>query len=162
MEKHSFKVGIIIASDRAFSGTYQDKCEQTIRETINSDVYEIVETVIVPDQIPSIKEQLLEMVSKDYDLILTSGGTGFTPRDVTPEASREVIERLTPGIDEAMRAHSFKITKHAMLSRGVSGIAKNSLIINLPGSPKAVKENLECIIDTIPHGIRHLRNEKLH
>jgi molybdenum cofactor synthesis domain-containing protein len=120
---------------------------------------EIVEETTVPDEIPDIKKSLTDFVEKGFDLILTTGGTGFTHRDVTPEATRAVIDREAPGFAEAMRAKSLEITPHAMLSRAVSGICRQSLIINLPGSPKAVRENLGFIEKAIPHAIMLLRNE---
>jgi molybdenum cofactor synthesis domain-containing protein len=97
--------------------------------------------------------------SGDVDVILATGGTGFAPRDVTPEATRAVVERLTPGLDEAMRAASLKVTPHAMLSRAVSGIRKNTLIINLPGSPKGATENLQAVLPTLEHAVKLLNDE---
>ena len=120
---------------------------------------EIAAETIVPDEIPDIKKSLLDFAGQGLDLILTTGGTGFAPRDVTPEATREVIDREAPGFAEAMRAKSLEITPHAVLSRAVSGICKQSLIINLPGSPKAVRENLGFIEKAIPHAVMLLRNE---
>ena len=106
-----------------------------------------------------IKKSLIELSDKGLDLILTTGGTGFAPRDVTPEATRAVIEKEAPGFAEVMRMRSLQITPHAMLSRAVSGIRKKTLIINLPGSPKGARENLEFIENAIPHALKLLRNE---
>jgi molybdenum cofactor synthesis domain-containing protein len=116
---------------------------------------------IVPDERPVIAETLLAWADEiGLDLVLTTGGTGFGPRDVTPEATHDIIERETPGLAEAMRAASLKITPHAMLSRAVAGIRGRTLIINLPGSPKAVLENLEVILPALPHAIELLQGQK--
>ena len=116
--------------------------------------YEVVSAEILPDGIEPLRGRLIEICDRHTaDLILTTGGTGFSERDLTPEATLKAAERLAPGISEAMRLESLKITKRAMLSRGVSVIRKRTLIINLPGSPKAVKENLECIFPTLSHGL---------
>jgi molybdenum cofactor synthesis domain-containing protein len=113
---------------------------------------------IIPDEIERIKDALIHWADEmGLDLILTTGGTGFAPRDVTPEATKAVIEREAPGLAEAMRAESLKVTPHAMLSRAVAGIRGRTLIINLPGSPKAVRENLETILPALPHGIELLQ-----
>ena len=113
---------------------------------------------ILPDEKKQIKEKLIEYSSR-VDLILTTGGTGLSPRDVTPEATLEIIDRQIPGIAEAMRAEGLTITKRAMLSRAVAGIRGSSLIVNLPGSPKAVKESLSIIIDVIPHAIQKIKGD---
>jgi molybdenum cofactor synthesis domain-containing protein len=113
---------------------------------------------ILPDEKELIKEKLLEYSSK-VDLILTTGGTGLSRRDVTPEATLEILDRQVPGIAEAMRSEGLKITKRAMLSRAVAGVKRRSLIVNLPGSPKAVKESLSIIIETIPHAIEKIKGD---
>lgn len=123
---------------------------------------EIVRYEIVPDEPPMIKQKLIEYSDNlKVDLVLTTGGTGFTRRDYTPEATREVIEREVPGIPEAMRFSGFQITKRAMLSRGIAGLRGRTLIINLPGSSRGAKESLESILDELPHGLDMLR-EKEH
>ena len=122
--------------------------------------WEVAHTAIVPDDLPTIRDTLARWADSDaYDVILTTGGTGFAPRDVTPEATIAVAERLAPGLAEAMRATSLKITPHAMLSRAAAGIRGQTLIVNLPGSPKAATENLEVIAAVLPHAVKLLRND---
>jgi molybdenum cofactor synthesis domain-containing protein len=151
------RVGIICMSDKGSKGEREDQSTKVIIECVENFGYEVVIKHLIPDEEDIIEKKLLEVVErKDVDLILTTGGTGFSPRDVTPEATLRVIERLTPGIPEAMRAFSMKITNRGMLSRGVAGIRKNTLIINLPGSPKAVREILEYMLEPIDHGLEIL------
>lgn len=151
--------GIITVSDRSSRGERTDiSGPEIVKWAAHMDI-EVAAETIVPDEIDDIKKVLLDFAGKGYDLILTTGGTGFAPRDVTPEATRAVLEREAPGFAEAMRAGSLKVTPHAMLSRAVSGICGKSLIINLPGSPKAVRENLGFIEKAIPHAVNLLRNE---
>lgn len=154
------RVGIITASDKGSVGERVDTSSQVIREIVEKLGWIVSEYTILPDE-----QKDLEEVMKDWcdnykvDLLITTGGTGFSKRDVTPEATRAVGEREVPGIAEAMRYYSLQVTKRAMLSRGVSFIRKGTLIINLPGSPKGVKENLESIIDGLGHGIDILKGE---
>jgi len=151
------RVGIICMSDKGSKGEREDKSTKVIIDCVEEVGYEVIITDLIPDEEDIIERKLLEIVDRgDVDLILTTGGTGFSPRDVTPEATLRVIERLTPGIPEAMRAFSMKITNRGMLSRGVAGIRKDTLIINLPGSPKAVKEILEYILEPVHHGLEIL------
>lgn len=151
------RVGIICMSDKGSKGEREDKSTKVIIDCVEEVGYEVIITDLIPDEEDLIERKLLEIADRgDVDLILTTGGTGFSPRDVTPEATLRVIERLTPGIPEAMRAFSMKITNRGMLSRGVAGIRKNTLIINLPGSPKAVKEILEYILEPVHHGLEIL------
>ncbi|WP_432402252.1 MogA/MoaB family molybdenum cofactor biosynthesis protein [Wukongibacter sp. M2B1] len=153
-----FRVGIITASDKGSRGEREDKSGELIKEIMNSNGYEIVRWNILPDERQLISKELINMSDNlGIDLIFTTGGTGFSQRDWTPEATLDVIDRQTPGISEAMRHYSLQITPKAMLSRSVSGIRGETLIINLPGSPKAVKENLECILPALKHGLEILK-----
>lgn len=152
-------IAIVTVSDRSSRGERDDLSGPEIQKWAEAFGYKVVSQTIVPDEPDKIKTILTELSDADYDLIFTSGGTGFGPRDFTPEATREVIEREAPGFAEAMRAKSLAITPHAMLSRAVSGIRKRSIIINLPGSPKAVKENLEFIKDALPHAVKLLKGK---
>lgn len=157
-----FKVGIITCSDKGFKGEREDISGKVIRDILEEAGYSIEKYIIVPDEREKIKEELILMSdSLGLDLILTSGGTGFSPRDITPEATLEVIDRNANGISEAIRSYSLSITKRAMLSRAVSGIRGRTLIVNMPGSPKAVKEALDYILETLHHGLEIL-TEKAH
>lgn len=154
-----FTVGIITMSDKGSKGEREDKSGPMIRSIITGDTqYKVAEEILIPDDKETIKSELIRMSDVlKVDLILTTGGTGFSLRDVTPEATLEVSDRIAPGIAEAIRAYSMTITKRAMLSRGVSAIRKQTLIVNLPGSPKAVKESLEYIMSELSHGIEILK-----
>lgn len=152
-----FKVGIITSSDKGYEGTREDKSGVLIKKMVEDYGYEVIHQVIVPDEEDKIIEELKYMSDElKVDLILTTGGTGFSSRDVTPEATIKVCDRMANGIAEAIRGFSLKITPRAMLSRAVSGIRKNTLIINLPGSPKAVEESLDYILDSVNHGLEIL------
>lgn len=152
-----WRVGIITASDKGSRGEREDKSAQVIREMVVSIGGEVVSYHIIPDDLNVLKETLITMVDRDkLDLILTTGGTGFGPRDNTPEATRAIIEREVPGIPEVMRLESLKETPRAMLSRAVAGIRHRTLIINLPGSPKGVRECLEAVLPALSHGLEIL------
>lgn len=152
-----FTYSIIIVSDKGSQGLRQDGCKEKITQILDREiVYKMVDYTIVPDEMEDIKSAIYKNINSNVNLILTSGGTGFAKRDITPEATKAVIERETPGISEYIRAKSLEKTNRAILSRAVSGIAQNSLIINLPGSPIAVKESLEFIIDPLKHGLEIL------
>jgi molybdenum cofactor synthesis domain-containing protein len=156
----SIRAGILTISDRGYRGEYEDESGPLIRRIVTERLGAAVALeAMVPDARPIIQSTLTVWCDDvGLDLILTTGGTGFAPRDVTPEATRAVIERETPGLVEAMRAASLQITPHAMLSRAAAGIRGQTLIVNLPGSPKAVRENLEVILPALPHGIRLLQD----
>lgn len=149
-----FRVAIVCMSDKGSKGERVDISTQVIEKIMIDNSYKITKKVLIPDEFQLIKETLVEICDNDHaDLILTTGGTGFSKRDVTPEATEEVIEKRVPGIPEAIRAYSLSITKRAMLSRATAGIRKNTLIINMPGSPKAVEESLNYIISELKHGL---------
>lgn len=152
-----FNVAIICMSDKGSKGEREDLSTKVIEEIVTSRGYNVTEKILIPDEIDIIKKNLIRVCDEEIaNLILTTGGTGFSKRDVTPEATEEIIEKRVPGIPEAIRTYSMTITKRAMLSRATAGIRKNTLIINLPGSPKAVKESLEYIIDDLKHGLEIL------
>lgn len=154
--------GIISVSDRCSRGECEDKSGPLIRE-LTADLGKTAEYIIVPDEKEEIEKALIYLCDDvKADVIFTTGGTGFAPRDVTPEATKAVIEREAPGIVEAIRLKSLEITPKAMLSRAVSGIRKSSLIINLPGSPKAVGEALKVVLTVLPHSIEVLSGNTLN
>lgn len=153
-----FKAAIITASDKGAQGLREDLSGPCIKKILEEANYEVVSVDILPDDRNLIADKLIELSDRKIPLILTTGGTGFAPRDNTPEATRDVIEKETPGISEAIRSESLKITPRAMLSRAISGIRKQSLIINLPGSPKAVKECLDFILPILEHGLNIMLN----
>jgi molybdopterin adenylyltransferase len=151
---------IITVSDKGARGEREDVTGPKLKDMLVQDVYEVVGHEILPDEYRLIVDKLCELADGgDVDLILTNGGTGFSPRDVTPEATLEVVDRRVPGIPEAMRQASLVITPMAVLSRSEAGIRKRTLIVNLPGSPKAATENLAAVIAALPHGIEVMRGE---
>ena len=153
-EDGPYRVGIITVSDRASQGVYEDKSGPVIKELVEEAGMEVIDCLIVPDEKSEIVKKLLHFSDqRQADLIFTTGGTGFSKRDVTPEATKQVVEREVPGIGEALRSYSMTITPKAMLSRQTAGIRGNTLIINLPGSPKACRENIEYIIKPLKHGL---------
>jgi len=154
------KVGILTISDKGSKGEREDLSGKVIGEVVKEINGEVKYYQIIPDEKNIIQEELTKAVDKLHlDLILTTGGTGLAKRDVTPDATLEVIEKEVPGISEIIRSESFKKTDRAILSRGVAGIRKESLIINLPGSPKGVRESLEIILEALPHGIEILKGQ---
>jgi molybdopterin adenylyltransferase len=154
------RVAILTISDRSARGERPDASGPAIEQFVAGRLRaEVVRAAVVPDEPDVIRATLAEWCDTDAaDLILTTGGTGFAPRDVTPEATRAVIEREAPGLAEAMRQASLAVTPHAMLSRAVCGIRGRTLIVNLPGSPKAVVENLQTIAAALPHAVQLLRD----
>ena len=153
-----YRVGIITASDKGSKGERVDESGTKIKEIVSSFGYQVVYYKVLPDDKDTISSEMKQLCDENkVDLILTTGGTGFSKRDNTPEATLEIAEKLVPGISEAIRSYSMQFTKKAMLSRGVSVIRKETLIINMPGSPKAVKESMECIMPALNHGIDILK-----
>jgi molybdenum cofactor synthesis domain-containing protein len=149
-----FRAAIITASDRSFAGERADESGPLIREMLGREGYQVVSYTVLPDSRRDLAEKMRTICDQnEADLILTTGGTGFSPRDCTPEATLDIAERQVPGIPEAMRAFSMAKTNRAMLSRAVAAIRGRTLIINLPGSPRAVRENLECILGALEHGL---------
>ncbi|TFB08639.1 molybdopterin adenylyltransferase [Candidatus Atribacteria bacterium MT.SAG.1] len=154
------RVGILTISDKGSRGEREDLSGEVIKEIVKKINGEVEYYQIIPDEKDIIQEELIKAVDKLHlDLILTTGGTGLAKRDVTPDATLAVIEKEVPGISEIIRSESFKKTNRAILSRGVAGVRKESLIINLPGSPKGVRESLEIILDALPHGIEILKGQ---
>ena len=147
------KAAIITSSDSGYAGEREDKSGSVIQEILEANDYEVVHTILLPDDRKMLADEGIA------ELIVTTGGTGFSPRDCMPEATKDIIEREVPGISEAMRAYSMTITPRAMLSRAAAGIRKGTLIVNLPGSPKAVRESLEYIIPALEHGLQILTGE---
>ena len=158
--KRPYQAAVITLSDKGARGEREDKSGPVIVERLEEAGYEVAETLLLPDGPLPLKAQLIRLCDqRQLDLILTTGGTGFTPRDQTPEATLAVAERQVPGIAEAIRAYSMQITRRAMFSRGVAAIRGKTLIVNLPGSPKAVQESLDAFLSDLPHGLDMLRGE---
>lgn len=154
MAEYRWKAAVVTLSDKGYAGEREDKSGPLICGMLAEAGYDVRETILLPDEKEEIKKCLCKLCDDDrMDIIFTTGGTGFAPRDCTPEATMAVAERNVPGIAEAMRLASLKITPRAMLSRGVSVIRGSTLIINLPGSPKAAKENLEAVLPSLDHGL---------
>ena len=156
-----FTARVITVSDRSYRGERPDGGGPLVRQILEEAGYTVDSMVIVPDEQGEIEKALIAAAEADVALIVTTGGTGFAPRDVTPEATIAVCQKLTPGIPEAMRAASMAITPRGMLSRAVAGIRDRSLIINLPGSPKAARENLEAVLPALDHGLTMLRGKPM-
>ena len=159
-ERRPYQAAVITLSDKGSQGKRQDTSGPAIAARLKDSGYDVVETLLLPDETAALRQQLCRLADqRQVDLIVTTGGTGFSPRDITPEATMAVADRIAPGIAEAMRAASLRITPRAMLSRAVSVIRKGTLIINLPGSEKACQECMDVFLDTIPHGLDLLRGE---
>ncbi len=156
----TYTATVITVSDRAFNRVYIDQSGPAVFQMLEDAGYQMASAFIIPDEKNKIIETLRSACSDGVNLIVTTGGTGFSPRDLTPEATRAVIEREAPGIAEYMRMKSMQITPRGMLSRGIAGICGNSLIVNLPGSPKGAKENLGFILPHLTHGLDMLNGTK--
>ena len=155
------RVAIITSSDTGYRGEREDLSGPAIREIVEKNGYKVVSMDILPDDRAILSKKMAEIADNNTaELILTTGGTGFSPRDIMPEATEDIIDRRVPGIPEAMRAYSMTITKRAMLSRATAEIRKKTLIVNLPGSPKAVQEALEFLLPHLDHGIGILRGSE--
>ena len=149
-----YTVGVITSSDSGYEGKREDKSGEIIKRYVESRGFKVKEYILVPDDKEMLKEAFIKMSDElKVNLVLSTGGTGFSPRDITPEATREILHKEAPGISEAIRMYSLKITKRAMLSRAISGIRNKTLIVNLPGSPKACEEALEFVLEDLKHGI---------
>lgn len=148
-----YTASILCLSDKGAKGEREDLSTRVIRDILEKNDFNIKNEKLISDDLDKIQDTLKELINEEPNLIITTGGTGFSKRDNTPEATKLVIEKEVPGISEAIRTYSMTITKRAMLSRGISGIKNNTLIINLPGSPKGVRESLEYIIHELKHGI---------
>jgi molybdopterin adenylyltransferase len=154
-----YTVAIITISDKGSVGLREDKSGPALKEML-MDTYEVNDIVIIPDEVNIIADTIKKFTDElKIDLIVTTGGTGLGKRDVTPEATRTVIEKELPGFAEAMRMESYKITPHGIISRGICGIRRESIIINLPGSPKAATECLSFIVDALPHALSKLKGD---
>lgn len=154
------RVAIITSSDSGYEGKREDLSGPVIKEIVEANGFQVVSMIVLPDDQEMLSNEMIRICDEGLaDLILTTGGTGLSPRDCMPEATMAVIERNVPGIPEAMRAYSQTITKRAMLSRACAGVRKSTLIINMPGSPKAVRESLEYIISELHHGLEILLGE---
>jgi molybdopterin adenylyltransferase len=152
-----FRVGLLTCSDKGARGERQDTSAEAVKELLPEE-FQVTHYAVVPDEQEAITAILVDWCDREgLDLILTSGGTGLTPRDVAPESTVAVLEREIPGMAEAMRAASLAKTPHAMLSRGVAGVRGQTLIINLPGSPRAVRENLAVVLPALPHALEKIK-----
>jgi molybdenum cofactor synthesis domain-containing protein len=156
----ALRFGILTVSDRSWRGERKDASGPALVEAVQAQGWQVVRQMILPDDMQDLSDLLAVWSdSGKMDVILTTGGTGFAPRDITPEATQAIIERPAPGLAEAMRAASLQVTPHAMLSRATAGIRKRSLIINLPGSPKGALENLQTILSVLPHAVQLLQED---
>ena len=154
------RAAVVTLSDRSFRGERPDASGPAVAEMLRSLPAEIAQQVVIPDEVPFLRRALLHFCDAlGLDLIVTTGGTGVDPRDVTPDATREILDREVPGMAEAMRAESLKRVPRAMLSRAVAGVRGRTLIVNLPGSPGGARENLAVILPVLPHAIEKIRGE---
>lgn len=151
--QEAFTAAVVTVSDRGATGERKDRSGPAVREFLEAAGLVVVTALVVPDDRLGLERIIVDLCAGGHDLVVTTGGTGVSPRDVTPEATRAVIDREVPGMAEAMRAESFKVTPHAMLSRAVCGFMSDTLIINLPGSPRAALECLEVVMPAVPHAL---------
>lgn len=161
MEMHYvLRCAVLTVSDRSARGERPDASGPALEAVLHDQGWQVVRSQVLPDDLPLLSNCLAAWADAgDLDIILTTGGTGFSPRDITPEATQAVIDRTAPGLAEAMRSASLRITPHAMLSRAVAGIRKRTLIINLPGSPAGAVENLQVVLSVLPHAVQLLRED---
>jgi molybdopterin adenylyltransferase len=154
-------LAILTISDRSFRGEREDRTGPELKAFIEGRGAKVVELAVLPDDKDLIKQHLIALCDRpdSPEIILTAGGTGLGPRDVTPEATKDILDKEVPGLAEAMRAQSLKLTPAAMLSRAIAGIRKKTLIINLPGSPKGARENLEAVMPALPHAVEIIRSK---
>jgi molybdenum cofactor synthesis domain-containing protein len=153
------RAGVITVSTRGASGERADESGPALKDGLIAAGHAVVSTALVPDDVPKIANAILDAIRAGANVVLTSGGTGLSPNDVTPEATRRVIDREVPGIAEALRGRSLAKTAHGMLSRGVAGAVGPALVVNLPGSPRAVRESLEVLLPVLPHAVELLAGE---
>ena len=153
------RAGIITVSTRGAAGERTDESGPAMRDALVAAGFEVVHSALVPDDVEGIATAILGALRAGANVVLTTGGTGLSPNDVTPEATRRVIDREVPGIAEALRAKSLEKTAHGMLSRGVAGAVGPALVVNLPGSPRAVRESLEVLLSVLPHAVELLAGE---
>jgi molybdenum cofactor synthesis domain-containing protein len=160
MSDKVYRAAVITASDKGAAGLREDVSGEVLKQILQDNKFDVVSRCMLPDNMEMLAAEMRRLADNDLcDIVFTTGGTGLSPRDVTPEATLSVAHRQVPGISEAMRAASMRITNRAMLSRGVSVIRAKTLIVNLPGSPKAVKESLDVILDAVTHGLSILRGD---
>ncbi len=161
--EHNFRAKILVLSDLATKGEREDRSGPAVREILESHGWEVTSLELLPDDLDQIRDRLIAWTdAEDCDAIFTSGGTGLSPRDVTPEATRSVIETEVPGLAELMRAEGTRNTPLAALSRAIAGVRKRKLIVNLPGSPRGARESLESIIEVLPHAIDQIQGRTAH
>jgi molybdenum cofactor synthesis domain-containing protein len=162
MSASPFRIALITLSDRVSSGERSDESGKALRESLSALPHTIIAQPVLPDEAQQLIAQLIHFADHERaDLILTTGGTGLGRRDITPEATLAVIERRVPGMEEAIRAHGLTKTPYAMLSRAVVGVRGQTLILNLPGNPKGVRENMEAVLPALPHALKLLRDERI-
>lgn len=156
----AIRVAVLTISDRSSRGERPDSSGPALAALIQGQGWELTQYGVIPDEFEVIRDTLIDYCDRDVaDILLTTGGTGFSPRDVTPEATQAAVQRFAPGLVEAMRQESLRVTPHAMLSRAAAGIRARTLVVNLPGSPKAAVENLGVVLAVLPHAVELIRND---